>query len=106
MFQVEINVLPLSVESQPGEFAAGDNKKSPAVIQRFVTENGNIQVILPVENIDSVIQTMLNAKEAIEAAGPSAGMSASGIIIPKSEREVEELAKAQQQIIQGEGNER
>lgn len=94
MFQIEgqILVVPLACRTEAGNVRVSDEgDQTPAVIQTFTTAAGDITVILQEENVQDIIDALIKAQNHL-------GEKPSGLYVPNSEAEVENLAKLTKDI--------
>jgi predicted transglutaminase-like protease len=87
-----IKVLPLSVGAEGGALQQEDGTKSPAVVLYFQTNSGVIEVVLPPENIDKVIDALSKAKEDTQE------IPKTDLIVSKNIKEAEDISAVQNQI--------
>lgn len=94
MFQIEgvLNLLPESVATTGGEIKDGDENPRPAIVHTVVTGSGAVRIIYPLENVDMIIDQFRAAKQMLE------DQENSGLYIPKSQSEIDEVAKLQETI--------
>jgi hypothetical protein len=87
--QGALQLIPESVSVEPGKLNADGNEIS-AIVASFNSGQGIIQVILPIDSVDTIVSSILEAKKRSEQQN-------SDIYIPQGGmNEVEQIAKAKE----------
>lgn len=92
MIQIDgtLKVVPEQIAADVGKLNINGNEQQ-AVVQTMITQNGIIQAIFPMEALDGLIDILVRTRE-------EARKQDTGIYIPKSEDEINVLARAQEEI--------
>lgn len=95
-----LQVIPVSVVTEPGQLSDSEsNETQPAVVQTINTLNGPIQVVWPVEHIDTVTESLIKAKELALEEKPAT--TSGDLYIPGSDLEVEQIKAAHDKVNEG-----
>ena len=100
--QGTLQIIPVSVQTESGTLRVDDSEgEQPAVVQTFITMNGPVQVVFPVDSVEHLIDGLRQAKAEAEKNTPAAKGS---LYVPSSMEEAEHMAKAQEQLTLGDND--
>lgn len=83
-----LQIIPIGISTDVGKVQLEEGKEhEPAIIQTFISENGPVQIIIPANRVDTVIENLREAKDKAQA-------ETSDLFIPNSDQQVEEIKKS------------
>lgn len=93
MIQIDgaLKIIPEQIAADIGKLDINGHEQQ-AVVQTLITSNGIIQAIFLMDSLDGLIDLLVRTRERARK------QDTAGIYIPKSEDEINVLARAQEEI--------